>query len=310
MTAADAARRPCGIRAMKPTLSAADLALLFDPGEERWHRNRQAIKRGYPDLEYLPRTRAGWNATLAAQAFSARLNREGSADLNQWAVMHGCPPSARYAELGRRSLVLWHGTSDERADRIRQVGLAARGGLWTTTEPRIAHGYTRSRSTQFGVGSATVVLVLDREALAEGMHFTQESPAIYRFHGALGREQIEYILWADRIEFRGERRAPEPPAWGRARFKRQGGRYVPLSQPPVRLDDERAYGTLPEWLELSVARILAALGRAQAVEVFSSLYATMEPWDALEHEAVFGVLEGIGPCRVVRGAPEFSLSPA
>ncbi len=89
------------------------VAHLLRGGEEPWQKNRRMLQRGYGDLVYLPKSRTGWNTTLAALAFSQRPNRAGDADLNEWAVMHGCPGSARYAELGNRALVLWHGTSDE-----------------------------------------------------------------------------------------------------------------------------------------------------------------------------------------------------
>lgn len=276
---------------MKATISPRELTLLLAEGEEPWQKNRKMIKAGYPDLEYLPRSRAGWNATLAAHAFSARLHLAGEADLNEWAAMHACAPSARYADLGDDALVLWHGTSDERAQRIREAGLFHKRGLWTTTEPRVAHGYTRGRSKQFGAGSATVVIVFDRREIQEGVHYSHDSPVIYRFHSGLDRRHVEYICWGDRVEFCGEERAAEPCPWGQARFKRRGGEWVPLSRPPVRLDDEIYYDSLEKWLQLSAERVLRSLGTAAAVEVFSSLYATIDPWRALEHEAIFDLLE-------------------
>jgi hypothetical protein len=267
------------------------------------------VKRGYADLVYLPRSRARWNATLAGLAFSQRLNRWGHADLNEWATMHGCPGSARYAELGDSALVLWHGTSEERARQIREVGLFHKRGLWTTSEPRIAHGYTRWRSRQYGAGSATVVLVLDRGEIAEGVHYSHDSEVIYRFHSGVDSHHIQYILWRDHLEFRGERKAPEPRPWGRARFKREAGKWVPLSRPPVRLDANAEYGDFDEWLTQSIGRILRRLGEATAVEVFSSLYATLDPWRALEHESILTRLEELCAARRnLGGSIRFSLS--
>lgn len=288
-----------------------EIARFLDEGEEPWSRNRAMVKRGYADLSYLPKSRTGWNATLAALAYYQRQHHFKRADLNLWAVMHGCPGSARYAELGDSALVLWHGTSRERAERIREVGLFHKGGLWTTTEPRIAHGYTRSRSGQFDAGSAMVVLVLDRGEIEEGVHYTHESPAIYRFHSGLDSQHIAYILWADGVEFCGGERVRGPSCWGSgpwgtARFKRQGGQWVPRSQPPVRLDEEREYFNFDQWLALSVERILGALGSATALEVFSSLYATLDPWDALEHETLLDHLGRVATERRVIGPPRFS----
>ena len=110
-----------------------------------WRRDRKRVRDGYKDLEYLPRGRTDWNATLAALAYSA-WRRRGGADLNVWAVMHACSPSGRYAALDD-AMVLWHGTSARRAARIREVGLAHKKGVWATLEPQIAHSYTRTRST-------------------------------------------------------------------------------------------------------------------------------------------------------------------
>ena len=282
---------------------------LLGEGEESWQKNRKMVKRGYSDLVYLPRSKAGWNATLAALAFSQRLNRAGHADLNEWAVMHGAPGSSRYAELGESALVLWHGTSDERARRIGEVGLFHKRGMWATSEPRIAHGYTRWRTRQYGVGSATVVLVLDRSEIEEGVHYSHDSEVIYRFHSGVDSHHIQYIIWGDHLEFRGDERAAEPSPWGRGRFKRQGGKWVPLSRPPVRLDEGSRYADFDEWLTQSITRILRRLGEATAVEVFSSLYATLDPWRALEHESILTRLEELcAGRRNIGGSIRFSLS--
>jgi len=266
--------------------------------EADWRRNRRLVRSGFKDLEYLPRSRTGWNATLAAHAYSARRQIAGTVDLNLWAAMHGCPASARYNELSEDALVLWHGTSAARAERIAQFGLFHKGGLWTTLEPRIAHGYTRWRAHDYGAGSATVVLLLDRREIKPGINCEQEGPEVFRFHSGLPPENIEYMLWDDRIEFSGKQKAELPKPWGMARFKKKEGRWVPRSRPPVRFDDEHTYSDVEEWLHLSIGRILATLGSASAIEVFSSLYSTILPWDALEHEEILRALERL--CDVSR----------
>ncbi len=282
----------------------------FSAFEEKidWHRNRKLVRSGFKDLEYLPRSSTGWNATLAAHAYSARRRISGTADLNLWAVMHGCPASARYCELGENALVLWHGTSEKRAVQINQVGLFHKRGLWTTLEPKIAHAYTRSRASNYRAGSATVVLLLDRREVKPGINYEQESVDIFRFHSGLPPESIEYILWDDRIEFLDKEKAKQPRPWGIGCFKRRGGRWMPRSQPPVRFDDEHNYSDLEGWLHLSIRRILSELGSASAIEIFSSLYSTIDPWEALEHEEIFGALErlcDVHRCR--RGIKHFSL---
>ena len=97
--------------------------------------------------------------------------------------------------------------------------------------------------------------------------------------------------------------------WNIARFKKKAGQWAPRSQPPVRFDDEQhTYSSTEEWLHLSIRRILDTLGAAAAIEVFSSLYSTIAPWDALEHEEIFGALECLcGMPRRGRRIRQFSL---
>jgi hypothetical protein len=273
-----------------------------------WRKNRKLVRDGFRSLEYLPRSRTGWNATLAAYAYSVRRQIAGNCDLNQWAVMHGCPASARYRELGESALVLWHGTTARRAEQIERYGLFHKRGVWTTSEPKIAHGFSRFRGRAYRAGSAAVVLLLDGSEVTSGVHFDEETPEVFRFRAALPAESIEYILWDDRIEFAGGQCVREPKPWGGARFKKKSGRWVPLSRPPVRLDDAHSYSDLEEWLNLSIGRIFSALGSAAAIEIFSTLYATIEPWEALEHDQIFGALERL--CRASRhrrGVELFSL---
>jgi len=267
--------------------------------ESDWAKNRKLVQRGFGGLAYLPKGRAGWNATLGAIAFSARRRIGGSADLNLWAVMHGLPAGRRQAELGQDALVLWHGTSAARAEKIRRHGLIHKRGVWAATEPAIAHGFTRGRSRAFGAGSAMIVFVVSRRRW-EGKA-TAESATIARFHASIPSECIQYILYADRAEFVGEGKLSTPKAWGAARFKRQDGRWLPRSRPPVRFDAERAYAGLDDWLDLSIGRIFDTLGPAAAVEVFASLYATLDPWAALEHEHIFTALDRLGYAK--RTAP-------
>ena len=256
-----------------------------------WRKNERLVKDGYRDLEYLPKRRPWWNATLAALAYCARRQLSTSADLSTWAAMNGCAASGRLQDLGDDALVLWHGTSSARAEKIREHGLFSKRGLWTTSEPRIAHGYTRGRSRNPGAGSATVVIVLDRKAFKPEQHYYQASPEIMVFRAGLGPEWVEYILRDDRLEFVGDEKADQPRPWGTARFKRRDGKWVPRSMPPVRLDNAGEYSSKAEWLEMSIRRILSDLGGAAAIEVFSSLYSTIEPWDALSHEEVLEALD-------------------
>lgn len=273
-----------------------------------WRKRRDLLRSGHKDLMYLPHEKCGWNATLSALAWSGRRQIEEKPDLNLWAAMHAQPASARYAELGRHALVLWHGTSARRAEKIRQVGLFPKKGIWATAEPSLAHSFTRGRSSQYAAGSAMIVLLLDKENMPVPFELAGEKNTL-RFRQPLRPQFIEYILWDDRIEFVGRRKARQPKPWGVARFKKVGGLWVPCSRPPVRFDNRHSYANLEEWLELSLRRILTTLGRAQAIEIFSSLYSTIDPTQALRHDAVFEALERVcGPPRHGRsGFRQFGL---
>lgn len=278
------------------------------PPAVRWRKNRRLLREGFKDLAYLPNGR--WSMTLSAAAYSARRQIAGRGDLNLWAIMHGCPASRRYAELGSGALVLWHGTSAVRADNIRQVGLFPKKGVWATAEPRLAHSFSRSRAGAFSAGSAVIVLVFDRGNIEVPFEMAGE-PDTLRFRSLVGPEHIEYVVYDDRIDFLGQRRAAQPRPWGAARFKKAAGRWVPRSRPPVRFDSQSAYESLGEWLELAVRRVLTTLGSAAAIEVCSSLYATIEPPEALGHEDVLAALDRLcGPPKERQGLRRFSLKPS
>ena len=273
-----------------------------------WRRNRRLVRSGFKDLEYLPRSRTGWNGTLAAYAYSVRRKVAGAADLDQWAVMHSSPASARYRELGEDALVLWHGTSAARAKKIRETGLFHKRGVWAAVEPQTAHGYTRGRSLAYQAGSATVVVLVDRSQVQPGVDYDEEARSVVRFHKSVPPDWIEYILWDHGVEFVGRSKAREPRPWGVARFKKKEGQWVPRSRPPVRFDEGHTYRTLEDWLHLSIARIVSTFGSAGAIEIFSSLYSTIDPWDALEHEHILTALEHLCSApRRRRGVKLFSL---
>jgi hypothetical protein len=160
--------------------------------------------------------------------------------------MHGCPASARYQKLGENALVLWHGTTARRAERIAQYGLFHKRGVWAALEPKIAHGFSRFRGRGYRAGSAAVVLLLGGREARSGVHYEEETAEVFRFHSALPAESVE--------------------------------------------------------------RVLSALGSAAAIEIFSTLYATIDPWEALRHQATFEALERL--CRASRhrcGVELFSL---
>ena len=258
-----------------------------------WKKDKKLASQGLGDLAYLPKGRCAWDCTLASLAYGARrLLLRGSPDLNAWAARHAVPASARYAALGDRALVLWHGTSCARAEKIAAHGLFAKGGLWTTTDPFISHSYCRGRSESFATQGAVVCIVLDRDNLVDGRDCQVEGGSdILRFHRGLPPEVVEYVLTHDQICFVGRDRARQPAPWPRAKFRKRGGDWVPVQKAPVRYADGASYSTVGQFAQTCLARMLAELGSVTAVEVFSALYATVDPWDAVEHDGVLALIE-------------------
>jgi hypothetical protein len=258
-----------------------------------WKKNKRLISGGFRDLEYLPGERAGWDCTLAALAYGVRRQIErGAADLNAWAARHGLPASGRFGDFGPNALVLWHGTSRERAEKMLVHGLFHKRGLWTTREPWIAHSYCRGRSERFATEGAVACLVLDRSGLVEGRDFSAEgSGEVLRFHHGLPPEVVEYVLTHEEMSFVGDRRARRPRPWPKARLKKRRGGWVPVQKTPVRYSNSASYCCLDEFVHLSLERLLAELGEVAAVEIFSCLYSLVDPREALPHKAAFELIE-------------------
>jgi hypothetical protein len=274
-----------------------------------WKKNRTVIAEGFRDLEYMPRGRAEWDFTLASLAYSVRRVVDRKApDLNAWAARHGVASSARYGRLGGDAMVLWHGTSRQRAGKIAQHGLFHKGGLWATLEPRISHGFYRRRNESFGAEGAVVCMVLDRRKVSEGIDFTWEDAQVLRFHHGLGPEVVEYVLDRNSIQFVGPEPAAGAHAWTRGKFKRLDGRWVPVQNPPVRYDAQATYGSLDAFLALCLGRLIAELGEATAIDIFSTAYAMISPPDALEHQRVFELIDE--ECRPGRRRGRFQLFKA
>lgn len=271
-----------------------------------WKKNTAIAQEGYRDLAYLPRGRSQWDFTMGALAYGARRDLDSEMpDLCQWAARHNAPASARFAELGRHALVLWHGTSRQRAEKIVEHGLFSKGGLWTTTDPFVAHSCARCRSERYATEGAMVCLVLDRRQLEDGRDCTAEDDRILRFHHGLPGEAVEYVLTHEAISFTGSRAEALVRRWPAARFRKQEGHWAPVQAVPVRYSQEESYSSLGEFAVLTLRRLLRELGRLAAVEAFSTLYSLVSPMEALTHDLVFGLLDDVGASRAKGGRRVF-----
>jgi len=187
--------------------------------------------------------------------------------------------------------VLWHGTSRERAEKISEHGLFHKRGLWTTLNPEISHSFCRNRSDRFGTDGAVVCLILDRSAITEGRDYSLEGKGdIYRFHGRLPSGVVEYVLVHEEIRFTGESRVRIPAPWPAAKLKKRSGKWAPAQNVPVRYSDSLNYASLREFVEICTDRLMMELDEILPLEVFSTLYALVTPWQALTHEDVFDLI--------------------
>ena len=253
------------------------------------------MAHNFPDLAFVPSGRSAWDCTLAGLAYGMRLDIPGAtADLNAWATRHGLPGSRSYELLGDSAVVLWHGTSRDRADKIAAHGLFHKKGLWTARHPKIPHAFCRMRSARFGAEGAVICLVLDRTQLVEGHDYeTEGNGNVVRFHHGLPPEIVEYILVREEIRFVGAERASDLKPWPKARFKHSGGQWRPVRQTPVRFSEAHTFSTLSEYMGLCVSRLLDELDGVSPLEIFSVLYNLVDPWDAVRHADILDLVDSL-----------------
>jgi hypothetical protein len=238
----------------------------------------------------VPHGRTGWDFTLACLAYGMRLEIERRPpDLNAWAARHGAPAAGRYAELGDDALVLWHGTTRERADRIVEHGLFHKRGLWTARHPAIPHSFCRGRSERFGGEGAVVCIVVDARDVPGEAEF--ETDNVVRFHHGLPPDVVEFVLVGGEIRFTGAERVRDPAPWPGETFVRRDGDWTPARRSPVRYSDGLSFSAPTDLAAICLERLLSELGEVSALEVFSCVYAAVRPSKALPHRRILELLE-------------------
>ena len=264
-----------------------------------WRKNKSALAHEFPDLAYLPHGRAAWDCTLSCLAYGMRQDiTKASVHLNAWATRHGLPASGSYADLGDDALVLWHGTSRERAERIAEHGLFHKKGLWTARHPRIPHSFCRMRSEQFGTEGAVVCIVMDRRSVVDGRNVESTGDGnVVRFHHGLPPEVVQYVLVREEIRFTGADRAGDPKPWPKAQFKFSSGAWRPVQRTPVRFSEVEAFSTLAEFLELCVHRLLADLSAVSSLEALSVLHSLIGPLDCVRNQGVIDLVASLAARR-------------
>ena len=264
-----------------------------------WRKNKNVLTHEYPDLAYLPHGRAAWDCTLSCLAYGMRQEiTRAPVDLNAWAARQGLPASGSYADLGDDALVLWHGTSRERAERIAEHGLFHKKGLWTARHPRIPHAFCRMRSERFGTEGAVVCIVMDRRGVAEGHNVESTGDGnVVSFHHGLPPEVVQYVLLCEEIRLTGAGRAGAPRPWPKAQFSVSSGAWRPVQRTPVRFSKGQTFSTLAEFLELCVHRLLADLSAVSPLEALSVLHNLIRPSDCVRNRDVIDLLASLAPGR-------------
>ncbi|MDP6117842.1 MAG: hypothetical protein QF437_31740 [Planctomycetota bacterium] len=94
-----------------------------------WKKNKKLVSQGFRDLQFLPKERSGWDATLASLAYGLRRHIAGSApDLGDWAARHGVPASRKYRELGETRSCCGMGRAGREPKRSASTGFSTKGG--------------------------------------------------------------------------------------------------------------------------------------------------------------------------------------
>ncbi len=227
-----------------------------------------------------------WDFLHIAEAYAARQQRVGSVTLNEFAVEHGGLASALYEEAQDHSLVLWHGTSLERAEKILEHGFFHCKGVWMALNTSTPLSFARNRAGQSGGRPAILISVIDLDAYRPGVHF--DDARDIRFMDDVPPEVVQYVLTDRDFRYVGKARARKHRLPTKARFVRKRGRWTAPTQNPAVFDakTDQTYRTAVEWLGLKLTRFFTGLSRATPMEAFCAVYATCDPTQAIPRDEV------------------------
>jgi hypothetical protein len=227
-----------------------------------------------------------WDFLHIAEAYAARQQREGDVSLNEFAVGHGGLASALYEETREHNLVLWHGTSVERAEKILEHGFFHYRGVWMALNTSTPLGFARNRAAQSEGRPAILISVIDLDVYVPGVHFDLTNDV--RFRDDVPPEVIQYVLTDRDLRFVGRGRVRKYRHAAKARFVHRDGRWVAPTQNPAIFDaqSDETYRTSNEWLDLKLRQFFAARDRATPLEAFCAVYATCNPTQAIPRDTV------------------------
>ncbi len=227
-----------------------------------------------------------WDFLHIAEAYAARQQRRGDVSLNDFAVEHGALASALYEGTKDHNMVLWHGTSVSRATKILEHGFAHYKGVWMAFGTSTPLGFARNRAAESEGRPAILISVIDLDLFQPGVHF--DVGADVRFKDDVRPEVVQYMLTDRDFRCVGGGRVPRHRLPAKAKFVHNEGRWVVPTQNPATFDAQQdlAYGTAAEWLDLKLSRFFTEHGRATPLEAFCSVYANCTPPAALPRETV------------------------
>ncbi|UCC67194.1 MAG: hypothetical protein JSV79_08605 [Armatimonadota bacterium] len=250
-------------------------------------RLRRRLKLG--DLLRGPKWE--WDFLHIAEAYAARQQQRADSSLNDFAVEHGALASPLYQETKERNLVLWHGTSLERAEKILEHGFFHCKGVWMAVKTSTPLTFARNRAREFDGRPAILVSVIDLDRYREGVHF-DERWGETRFRDDVPPDVVQYLLTDREFRYVGEGRTAGYRLPVKASFVRRKRGWASPTQNPATFDARLGltYTMASEWLGLKLDRFFAEQRRATALEAFCAVYANCHPTEAISREKLAGWL--------------------
>jgi len=154
--------------------------------------------------EHVMSNAENWDMTLLALEYKHRFRSQTDPFfLYQFAEQHGARVPEKYP-MGKRYVVLWHGTTLWSAEKILEKGFRKKKAIWTTTNPQLARSMAVGKANQLNEVPAILVNVLDTLVYEQGVDYTLEGNKIYVFHHHIPPDIIEYLITPDGIQYVGQ----------------------------------------------------------------------------------------------------------
>lgn len=148
-----------------------------------------------------------WKETWIAVEYQRRRKRDANYSFQQFIAEQGLLLTDDCANLEGK-LLLWHGTTAERAQAILQDGFCRLKGTWMTENARQAHSIAHFQAKRWKGLPAILISVVDFRQLKEETDFEVESPGVYVFRFRVSPKVIQYLLTPDGLQMVGRAKHP------------------------------------------------------------------------------------------------------